>query len=673
MIAGDLKTQDSPPRPSLPFSWDSKVDSSLPTGGKAGAAAFEQHLKSAQSNQSRGKGPSSGAKDSTDAGSPDASDSRSRVPSGHTPTQQPIRPPLRSIRKASPQPRTMIGAQFGSVSPRADANPTPSRTALVPSTTASRSCLEGTLEDTQALDSESLRPSALNGGASSGTEGALGWQGGPLVDPRRLPGAGDPSSPDKNDDFQETPSSQPMSADEIATSPAAGLTQASRSPIEGSDGMATSESQSTGKMGFASNLREVTSLVSDPISSGIREAARRAVAQSQIVGTPPVLGSTIRTANNNDAFRSLVLEPGTGALATPNSELVPPSPGLQRNIATPATPDLSGLPATSLGASPLERRLSDTQPDGESPQRETDSADPTSGLFDDDLSGEPLALSPSSSSSLSESQSQPKPSGQGLRVANRSPLARGMDVASSNGPSRPALDSDKSVPQLVGLENAARDAMPGGSLGRDTASGSSPSPGPDCPPAVPAPAAGLFPGTPQLESVHDRLGNGVSPSPKTDEVPTSTSLLHESHKSGAVRLVQLDSPGAGGLELRIQEVGEKLIIRTQDLVGSLDGQSAEWKELQQRLETSGIVLMPIEASSSGAAAPVESQIISADSRHTVCYDGGMGSSGRDGSDPRSSSGRARALGESAHRDSSESPDESTNSGEVLPASRQWWA
>jgi hypothetical protein len=673
MIPGDLKAQDPIPRPSLPFSWDSKAESGFPTGRRAGAAAFEQHLRCAQSNQSRGKDSSSGAQDSTDAGSLDASDSPSSVPSGHAPAQPPIRPTLRSIRTASPQPRTLIGAHVESVTSRAQANTTASEASLVPSATAGGPYWDETLGDTQVLESESLRPPALNAGASSGTEGALGWQGGPLVDPRRLPDAGDPSLPDRNDDFCPPPSSQPILADGFTASPVAGLTQASKAVLGGSDGMPKSKSQSGVHIGSAPNLGEWPSLVGDQVPSGIREAARRAVAQSQILGAPPVLGTTIRTANNNEAFRSLVLDPRTVALAPPNTESVPPSSEHQRNVATPATPVLSGLLATSSGASPVEKALSDSEPDGQPAQQETESTGPNSELLDDESRGGAMALGASSSSSVSDSQSQPKPSGPGLRVANRSPLARGLDAAASNDPARPARDAEKSVPQPMGLEKTSRDALPGGSLGRDTASGSSPYPGADRPLAAPTPAAGVFPGIPQLGSVHDRLGDGVTPSPKTAEVPTSTSLLRESPNSGAVRLVQLDSPGAGGLELRIQEVGETLIIRTQDLAGSLEGQSAEWKELQQRLETSGIVLMPIEAPSSGAAAPVESQIISADPRHTVCYDGGMGSSGRDGSDPRSSSGRARALGESAHRDSSESPDESTNSAEVLPASRQWWA
>lgn len=118
-------------------------------------------------------------------------------------------------------------------------------------------------------------------------------------------------------------------------------------------------------------------------------------------------------------------------------------------------------------------------------------------------------------------------------------------------------------------------------------------------------------------------------------------------------------------------MGEKLIIRTQDLVGSIDGQSTQWKELQQRLETSGIVLLPVEAALAATAAPIESR--SDDLRHTVCYDGTMVSTGRDSSDPRSSSGRARSSGEPSHLASPELPDETTESAEVTPASRQWWA
>jgi hypothetical protein len=127
------------------------------------------------------------------------------------------------------------------------------------------------------------------------------------------------------------------------------------------------------------------------------------------------------------------------------------------------------------------------------------------------------------------------------------------------------------------------------------------------------------------------------------------------------------------LELRIQEVGDKLIVRTQDLVGSIDEQSAQWKELQQRLETSGIVLMPVEASLGATTAPVEPRSPSEELRHTICYDGNMVSTGRDSSDPRSSSGRTRSSGESSHRASPELPDETADSAEAPPASRQWWA
>ena len=211
------------------------------------------------------------------------------------------------------------------------------------------------------------------------------------------------------------------------------------------------------------------------------------------------------------------------------------------------------------------------------------------------------------------------------------------------------------------------------SLGRDAGSGSSSNPGPEHSQTPGTPAAGLFPGASQSPSFQEPLVDGSSNLSKTADAGTSGSLLHESHKPSAVRLVHLDSPGAGGLELRIQEVGEKLIIRTQDLVGSIDGQSTQWKELQQRLETSGIVLMPIEASLGATAAPIEARSSSEELRHTVCYDGSMGSTGRDSSDPRSSSGQARSSGEPSHLVAPELPDETTESAEVLPASRQWWA
>ena len=339
---------------------------------------------------------------------------------------------------------------------------------------------------------------------------------------------------------------------------------------------------------------------------------------------------------------------------------VPNLTGVQRNLATTApTPSITQAESRSQN--------------GEVIQREARSANPTPGLSENPSTVEATDSSAASQSSLAESQSPPQPSAPSLRPANRSPHARDIDPVASTVSARTSAEADKSSPAPLILENGTEDRMRLDSLGRDGGSGSSSNPGPEHSQTPGTPVTGLYPGVSQAPSFQEPLADGASNSPKTADAGSSASLLHESHKSGAVRLVHLDSPGAGGLELRIQELGDKLIIRTQDLLGSMDGQSTQWKELQQRLETSGIVLMPIEASLGATAAPIEVRSSSEELRHTVCYDGSMGSTGRDSSDPRSSSGRARSSGEPSHLADPELPDETTESAEVPPASRQWWA
>ena len=460
------------------------------------------------------------------------------------------------------------------------------------------------------------------------------------------------------------------------------------------------------------------SMGSDPIASGVREAARRAVAQSQILGASPVAVASVRPANNNDAFRSLILDPGVETLPSLTTDLAPsfgdrlsdstssPNPGSPSAASrspflpvasTPSpTPEAnSGEPSASSQRETAASRVSDptgvqrslatTTPtpsilpaesgsqNGEVIQREARSANPTPGLSENPSTVEATDSSAASQSSLAESQSPPQPSAPSLRPANRSPHARDIDPVASTVSARTSAEADKSSPAPLILENGTEDRMRLDSLGRDAGSGSSSNPGPEHSQTPGTPVTGLYPGVSQASSFQEPLADGASNSPKTADAGSSASLLHESHKSGAVRLVHLDSPGAGGLELRIQELGDKLIIRTQDLLGSMDGQSTQWKELQQRLETSGIVLMPIEASLGATAAPIEARSSSEELRHTVCYDGSMVSTGRDSSDPRSSSGRARSSGEPSHLADPELPDETTESAEVPPASRQWWA
>ena len=484
------------------------------------------------------------------------------------------------------------------------------------------------------------------------------------------------------------------------------------------------------------------SMGNDPIASEVREAARRAVAESQILGTSQVAVASVRPANNNDAFRSLILDPGIETLPSLTTDLAPPfgerlsDKALRPNSGTPSASSLSPfLPSPSTpsrisesnGAEPsantpletvqnevpnptrVQRNLATTtstpsiisiesgSQNGAFIQREARSVNPSSELTENAPANTPLetvqnevpnptrvqrnlattieavGLNAAIQSNLAESSSQPKPAASPLRPANRSPHARGTETDASTVSARTSLEADTGLPTLLNSDNGTNDSMQSDTLARDTGSDSSSPSDQGHSHAAATPFTAPFPGVSQAPSFQEPLVDGASNLSKTADAGTSASLLHESHKPSAVRLVHLDSPGAGGLELRIQEVGEKLIIRTQDLVGSIDGQSAQWKELQQRLETSGIVLMPIEASLGATAAPIESRSSSEESRHTICYDSPMGSTGRDSSDPRSSSGRARSFGEPSHLASPEPPDETTESAEVTPASRQWWA
>ena len=484
------------------------------------------------------------------------------------------------------------------------------------------------------------------------------------------------------------------------------------------------------------------SMGNDPIASEVREAARRAVAESQILGTSQVAVASVRPANNNDAFRSLILDPGIETLPSLTTDLAPPfgerlsDKALRPNSGTPSASSLSPfLPSPSTpsrisesnGAEPsantpletvqnevpnptrVQRNLATTtstpsiisiesgSQNGAFIQREARSVNPSSELIENAPANTPsetlqnevpnptrvqrnlattieaVGLNAAIQSNLAESPSQPKPAVSPLRPANRSPHARGTETDASTVSARTSLEADTGLPTLLNSDNGTNDSMQSDTLARDTGSDSSSPSDQGHSHAAATPFTAPFPGVSQAPSFQEPLVDGASNLSKTADAGTSASLLHESHKPSAVRLVHLDSPGAGGLELRIQEVGEKLIIRTQDLVGSIDGQSAQWKELQQRLETSGIVLMPIEASLGATAAPIESRSSSEESRHTICYDSPMGSTGRDSSDPRSSSGRARSFGEPSHLASPEPPDETTESAEVTPASRQWWA
>ena len=840
MISSDLKAADLNPRASLPFSWNSDGDSGIATGGPNGATAFQAHLKSAQSAHSSETGSSPVADAPQKAEMAGSADPSSRV-SFQSPSSDPqVRPSIKPIRKASLSVRAMVDAKSRFIGPSAAFISTPSVSSSVPSPQAGPSSRGEPFGPAERSESELRRPPALTSGASPRNDVLQGMSERPLMDSQRLPDAEVVILRNRSGDPQEVPTAKQISSDVFSTPSDGGRTYASRMVAKSPDYASSTDSNSEIKPEFASALEELPAMVStnsgggestsnpqtiaamsgrvaavqipangslraavttetfqslptsrsatasdpsmgiDLISSEVRDAARRAVAQSQLLGTSQVAVASLRPANNNDAFRSLILDPGTGALPSLTTDLAPslggrlsdndskqnpssplatglssvlPTPStmartsetngaepsantrpetgqngvsdptrVQRNLATTA-PTLSILPvesgsqngeviqreARSVNPSSqlientsannpsetvanrasdptgVQRNVATTVPtpsilpvesgsqNGEVIQREARSANPNPGLSENPSTVEATDSSAASQSSLAESQSPPKPSGPSLRPANRSPHARGIDSVASTVAARTSVEADKSSPTPLVLANGTEDRMRLDSLGRDAGSGSSSNPGPEHSQTPGTPAAGLFPGASQSPSFQEPLVDGASNLSKTADAGTSASLLHESHKPSAVRLVHLDSPGAGGLELRIQEVGEKLIIRTQDLVGSIDGQSTQWKELQQRLEASGIVLMPIEASLGATAAPIEVRSSSEELRHTVCYDGSMGSTGRDSSDPRSSSGQARSSGEPSHLVAPELPDETTESAEVLPASRQWWA
>jgi len=823
MISSDLKARELSPRASLSSSWNSDGDSGIATGGQTGVTAFQQHLKSAQSAQPSETGSSPEAVDPTRTETAGHSDSPSRISTQIPPTQLPARPSTKPIRKASVNLRAMVDAKVRFIGPSTAPISTPSGTSLAPSAQAGSSSWGEPLGYPERLESDSRRPPALTSGASPRNDVLQGLPERPLMDFRRLPDAEIVVARNKRGDPQEVPSAKQISADVFSAPSDAGLTYASRRLVQRPNSASSPESNFEMQPDLASGREELPASIStkpgvgkstsnpqtsaaigarvgalqipangskrwvgtaetaqslttsqsatvfepvmgsDPIASGVRETARRAVSQSQILGTPPVSGATVRPTNNNDAFRSLILDPGIETIPSLTTDLAPPfgdrlsdnalrpnsgtpsasslssfqpsssTPSrtsepngaelstnnqpetfqkgvpnptrVQRNIGTTAsTPGISKeVTGTAQGISELETGLSVTQgptstsgtppvvlaatgsnlqstipvesgsQNGAFVQRETRSVNPSSELIEEAPTVEAVGLNASSESSFAESQSQPKPSEQPLRPANRSPRSKGPDTVESNASARTSLEADKSFPTPLVLDNGAEDRMRFDTLSRDAGSDSSSDSGRGHSPSSGTPVTGLFPGTSQAPLFQEPLVDGASNLPKTADAGTSAALLHASDKSSAVRLVHLDSPGAGGLELRIQEVGDKLIVRTQDLVGSIDEQSAQWKELQQRLETSGIVLMPVEASLGATTAPVEPRSPTEELRHTICYDNNMVSTGRDSSDPRSSSGRARSSGESSHRASPELPDETTDSAEAPPASRQWWA
>jgi hypothetical protein len=165
----------------------------------------------------------------------------------------------------------------------------------------------------------------------------------------------------------------------------------------------------------------------------------------------------------------------------------------------------------------------------------------------------------------------------------------------------------------------------------------------------------------------------VSDRANVEETALRHPLAAETPKSGALRQIRLDTAEAQGVELRIQTVGEQLVIHTQDLLGSLEGESARWKDLQQRLEANGIVLLPIEprigATDSASNTPTPSN----PERHTGCYDGAMDASTRDHSGSRSTNAPSRSRPPVTASTEAETTTVESLLRRPASESRGWWA
>ncbi len=176
------------------------------------------------------------------------------------------------------------------------------------------------------------------------------------------------------------------------------------------------------------------------------------------------------------------------------------------------------------------------------------------------------------------------------------------------------------------------------------------------------------------------IGSRPLPSePRASDRPAAeeTTLRHapaaEAPKSGTIRHIHLDTAEAQGVELQLQTVGDQLVIRTQDLLGSLEGESARWKDLQQRLEASGIVLLPIESRITATDLSSNTQTPSNPERHTGCYDGAMDTSGRDHSGSRSTSTPPPSRGPEAALSEADGPTGESVRPDRASESRGWWA
>ena len=392
--------------------------------------------------------------------------------------------------------------------------------------------------------------------------------------------------------------------------------------------------------------------IDETVPRGVRQAAVRAVSVSAKTGTDTLTPPTDQAVRLGEPQRAQVLD---GA----------PSPG------TPAgDPGLRAVPVATTRFDPLEGLLGSAISEHAEPFLHTDGANnPSDGsiALEADVPGPWV----SREGAVPKRSTVPDP-------RSSSPSGRfPMNAPETNDPrTRGGLDRDAG-----GGAHDPRGTVfqPASDLGVSTGDGLRPDPSfrSDSPDPVPAhagvahtkPEGLLSPGT----NPHLATGDLTADPRSADATPVHQPIVRAPVPAEQVRRVDLDASGARGVELRIEEMGERLIVRTLDPLGVLEARDSQWTEMQQRLEASGIVLMPVETSSNASTSKGDDRPAAHGSRHDDCYDASMDLSGRDGSAPRSSGGDGRMASSPAHDAAWRETSEDGGGALSNPEPRGWWA
>ena len=707
MTSQDLTALDSVPRAALTVSWNADVVG-MANGGAA-SGAFQRHLSAAQSRSSQphpsaeSSGPETRTKESPDF-HPGFSN---KVPAELT-DERSSKPLVRPSRK-QPSPARILTATKQRESSRAQLISVGAQAAHPQEVGSSpfsslQETSKGTIQRSGAQYAEESRMGRTEmnvpGWAPVAPDQRIDRSASDTEDPDRrfadwVQGVPDTSKANASIADRGIPSNSETSGTEVELEPPSPGSQPANLPsktsaepsrpglrtntenpvfrtgsvqVIGSDFIARSPEAAPQMVGYeilqaaSASSRQATSFRADPMwtaawesmPSDLREMVKRSVSGS-VATAPSVSAVSSRTANSSgEALRSLILQPSQ----TPPAELL--AMGFDNNPTERfAVSASASSPQEAVSA--MARVASDS------------AASTDSELLGSDFA--PLEIHEAirggvthTSESEKVSSRQTRHAAQEFAGASEGLPSRGVfDLAAgyedSSGGGQPPTSRS---PYQEMLLDSATDTL--ASAGSDQAVFAGPLP--DRKPSTSEAAA----------SAEQWIGSGIIPSEhRSLDQPTlaENTLRNPSHvdtqKPGIIRHIPLDSADAKGVELQIQTVGEQLIIRTQDLLGSLDGESAQWKELQNRLEASGVILMPIESRLSETSSSSSPQNSLTQERHTGCYDGNMDTSNRDHSRSCSTSDRpgSQAL-DAASTEAEVSAGESSHRNPKTK-SRGWWA